>query len=140
MSYTATNWQTGDVITAEKLNHIEGGIESAGQVDTGDAVVINASLSGQNVVFDKTYAELLPLAYDGDMFYVKYPEGGSYEGFYYSTVVGEQESIGLDASNPQFLTEREGAGSALIIEVKTFFVTSDGVVTQGSQTYTLNSD
>ena len=29
MSYEKTNWQKGDVITAEKLNKIENGIESA---------------------------------------------------------------------------------------------------------------
>lgn len=29
MSYTKTTWQTGDVITAEKLNKMEDGIESA---------------------------------------------------------------------------------------------------------------
>ena len=29
MSYTPTNWQTGDTITAEKLNNMEGGIEAS---------------------------------------------------------------------------------------------------------------
>lgn len=29
MSYTPTNWQTGDTITAEKLNNMENGIENA---------------------------------------------------------------------------------------------------------------
>lgn len=29
MSYVKTVWETGDVITAEKLNNIEGGIEGA---------------------------------------------------------------------------------------------------------------
>lgn len=29
MSYTPTNWQTGDTITAEKLNNMESGIENA---------------------------------------------------------------------------------------------------------------
>ena len=29
MSYTKTNWQTGDVITAEKLNKLENGVEAA---------------------------------------------------------------------------------------------------------------
>lgn len=29
MSYNKNTWQTGDVITAEKLNHLEGGIEEA---------------------------------------------------------------------------------------------------------------
>jgi hypothetical protein len=28
MSYTPTNWQTGDTVTAEKLNHMEQGIAS----------------------------------------------------------------------------------------------------------------
>lgn len=30
MSYTPTNWQTGDIVTAEKMNKIEGGIQSSG--------------------------------------------------------------------------------------------------------------
>ena len=28
MAYTPTNWQTGDVVTAEKMNHIEDGIKN----------------------------------------------------------------------------------------------------------------
>ena len=30
MSYIPTNWQTGDIVTAEKMNKIEGGIQSSG--------------------------------------------------------------------------------------------------------------
>ena len=30
MSYTPTNWQDGDLITAEKLNHLEGGVADGG--------------------------------------------------------------------------------------------------------------
>lgn len=41
MSYTPTNWQTGDTITAEKLNNIETGIET---LDTSD---------GENIIFAK---------------------------------------------------------------------------------------
>ena len=32
MAYEKTNWQTGDTVTAEKLNHVESGIAAAGQV------------------------------------------------------------------------------------------------------------
>lgn len=32
MAYEKTNWQTGDTVTAEKLNHAEQGIADAGQV------------------------------------------------------------------------------------------------------------
>lgn len=44
MSYTPTNWQTGDTITAEKLNNIETGIEA---LDTGGGG------SGENIIFAK---------------------------------------------------------------------------------------
>lgn len=33
MSYTPTTWATGDTITAEKLNHLEGGVEAADGAD-----------------------------------------------------------------------------------------------------------
>lgn len=54
MSYTPYNWQTGDTITAERLNNMEGGIEIA------DPFVITltptaADLSG---TMDKTPAEI----------------------------------------------------------------------------------
>ena len=39
MSYTPTEWKTGDVITAEKLNHIEDGIMSAGSVYLAEMVM-----------------------------------------------------------------------------------------------------
>ena len=32
MSYTPTNWQTGDTVTAERLNKMEGGIQAANDV------------------------------------------------------------------------------------------------------------
>ncbi len=41
MSYTPTNWQTGDTITAEKLNKMEGGIALAGNsVETAPVTLI----------------------------------------------------------------------------------------------------
>ena len=33
MSYTPTNWQTGDTITAQKLNHMEDGISQSASYD-----------------------------------------------------------------------------------------------------------
>ena len=40
MSYTPTNWQTGDIITAERLNKLENGV---------------AALSNYDIVFTQTY-------------------------------------------------------------------------------------
>lgn len=39
MSYTPTNWNTGDTITASALNKIEQGIANAGSISVIDAVI-----------------------------------------------------------------------------------------------------
>jgi hypothetical protein len=58
MSYTPTNWATGDVITAEKLNKLEQGVASA-----GGALV----LTDTNGTLDKTWQEI----HDADFAVVK---------------------------------------------------------------------
>lgn len=57
MSYDKQNWQTGDVITANKLNHIEDGIAGAGG---GGVLVVNVTTpdQGQTFVADKTFEQL----------------------------------------------------------------------------------
>ena len=60
MGYTPTNWATGDVITAEKLNNMESGIVGAGK----GFFVIHATgvADPQNTTtqptLDKTFAEI----------------------------------------------------------------------------------
>ena len=58
MSYTPTNWQTGDTITAEKLNKMESGISANDTALTPFVVTLiptGADLSG---TMDKTVAEI----------------------------------------------------------------------------------
>lgn len=57
MSYDKQNWQTGDVITANKLNHIEDGIAGAGG---GGMLVISAVYDEQTdtTTLDKTWQEI----------------------------------------------------------------------------------
>lgn len=55
MSYTPTNWQTGDTITAEKLNNMEGGIENANEPFVITFTPTAQDLSG---TMDKTVAEI----------------------------------------------------------------------------------
>ena len=50
MAYTPTNWQNGDVVTAEKMNKLENGVTNA---DKG-ALVVNVVDS----VLDKTWQEI----------------------------------------------------------------------------------
>ena len=52
MSYEKTTWTNGDVITAEKLNHIENGIENQ------DFVIVTFSQENDTWIADKTLVEL----------------------------------------------------------------------------------
>lgn len=63
MSYIPTTWETGDVITAEKLNNMESGIAGAGGSGAGLFVihatgVAHPSNPQTQPTFDKTYAEV----------------------------------------------------------------------------------
>lgn len=55
MSYTPTNWQRGDTITAEKLNNMESGIENANEPFIVTLTPTAADFSG---TMDKTVAEI----------------------------------------------------------------------------------
>ncbi len=63
MSYEKTTWVNGDVITAEKLNHIEEGIKNAGDL-------IEVHIIGENYALDMTYAEILNAIQAGKMLYI----------------------------------------------------------------------
>ena len=56
MSYTPTNWQTGDTITAEKLNNIEQGIGSIKVINPPSEIVdaiLTAIMTADNNTFLK---------------------------------------------------------------------------------------
>lgn len=55
MSYTPTQWQTGDTITAEKLNNMESGIENANEPFIVTLTPTAADFSG---AMDKTVSEI----------------------------------------------------------------------------------
>lgn len=53
MSYIPTNWVTGDIITAEKLNKAEDGIASA-----NSALIVNISWNEATGTFDTKYKDI----------------------------------------------------------------------------------
>lgn len=62
MSYTPTQWENGDIVTAEKLNHMESGIQNSGAL----VLHINYVVIGQETVtVDKTAGEIFEAAYSG---------------------------------------------------------------------------
>lgn len=62
MSYTPTNWQTDDTVTAEKLNKMESGIQTA-----VDPFVVTLTPTAQDFsgVMDKTVGEIFEAYQNG---------------------------------------------------------------------------
>lgn len=54
MSYTPTEWNTGDIVTAEKLNKLENGVASGG------IFIVNTLVDEQTLrpILDKTWQEI----------------------------------------------------------------------------------
>ena len=72
MSYTPTQWSTGDTITASSMNKIEQGIANA-----GGALICNSSydqISGKYVL-DKTVQEIYDALLSGTPAYIKFQYG-----------------------------------------------------------------
>lgn len=70
MAYTPTTWNTGDDVTATKLNKIENGIANA-----GSAVICNLTNSGSGYVLDKTVQEIYDALENGTSAYIRYRYG-----------------------------------------------------------------
>ena len=81
MSYTPTNWQTGDTITAEKLNNMESGIAKSAVYDMlVTATVTSDSIGIRSVSVDKTASEVsvaVSLGRNVGMLFVVVPYNGT---------------------------------------------------------------
>lgn len=59
MAYTPTEWQSGDIVTSEKLNKIENGIAGAGGGGaSGGGEVLVANMTPNTGELDKTWQEI----------------------------------------------------------------------------------
>lgn len=104
MSYTPTEWTNGDVITAEKLNHIESGVEESYNNEE-TLLVTFTTTNSQDYTCDKTYSEIEQAIADGKIVIGR-------------LVVSMQEQItgGFYLSNVAYMTEisgMEGVGFTL---------------------------
>lgn len=67
MSYAPTEWKTGDIITAEKLNNMESGI-------VGSAKVLFVSSDDETGLYNKTWNEIKNALSDGVLCLVVYSD------------------------------------------------------------------
>ena len=66
MAYTKNTWNTGDIVSSQKLNHMEDGIAGAYEV-----MVINNT----EEMLDKTWQEIYDAMAQGKLCVVKYDSG-----------------------------------------------------------------
>lgn len=63
MAYTPTEWQTGDVVTAEKLNKIESAIEECSSKVPSMSGLVEASINPETniVTINKSFSDLFAI-------------------------------------------------------------------------------
>lgn len=93
MSYEKQTWKNGDIITEDKLNHIEDGIAEVGSSGGGGGMAIHINTVDSAQVMDKTWQEITDAISAGIIPIVveSYPPG-----VYLSIVIGSgfDESTG----------------------------------------------
>lgn len=154
MSYTPTQWQTGDTITAEKLNHMEDGIAAAASGGGSSNVLIvhgtiDPSGEGQEfpMTIDKTADEIVAAEYS--VLIVDVGPGESYElpevtryqvegtlAVTWGTQMGGQEFMGAFFSNQGYFQMAESESPIVTIH-PTLGTRNEGVypVTAIDETY-----
>lgn len=76
MAYTPNEWACGETITAEKLNHMEDGIESANSGGT-EPLILQVVQDGDDVRLDKTFGEIKSAFNGGKPIYMIASQGGA---------------------------------------------------------------
>ena len=120
MAYEKQTWANGDIITADKLNHIESGIESASSGGGGgggdeEIFVLHASVESSVVTFTETADEIVS-AYMAGKLLVVYDEDGSvyHESYFYYDSYDDVETLQLYFDSPQLFTTKTGVSHGQI--------------------------
>lgn len=88
MSYEKQTWQTGDVVTSAKLNHMEDGIAAGG------VLVVNVNMVGETPTCDKTAGEMAAAYLSGGVVVAVPAESSDYNDNYYLVVWAEWSADG----------------------------------------------
>ena len=127
MAYTPTEWQTGDIVTAEKLNKIEGGIEECSSNIPSVSGLVEGSMDTETDIatINKSFNDLVAITQAGVLpFLIISAEGGTACGTFIGSVytdgvyvahftTGSDSVIMFFSSDPNsfMTTENPGGGS-----------------------------
>lgn len=108
MSYTPTEWATGDVITAEKLNNMESGIVGAGST----LMVTATGNPDTGITLNKTFGEIKEAIMAGSLFYVQ--------------MLQTQAEMTVCVQQPaESFSFNEGGGGAIVVRGDAFSALTD---------------
>lgn len=122
MAYTPNEWQCGDIVTAEKLNHIEKGVAEV-SANSG-AFVITATGTMPNLTGDKTPTELFEAIDQGRVCLIEWDASqGARQSVlrYYLIQYG---------TNPKMAWFSQASATGQNYSVETLKMSADGTITK----------
>lgn len=124
MAYTKQTWNTGETITADKLNHMEDGIASSGgDTDTFKITEIINQQTGKPSL-NKTYSEIIEAIESGKLAYIQFGNTR----FYFSNCVTAGD--GSEVLNFSLVDTSEiASGTMYLGSVRVF---NDNTLTMGA--------
>ena len=97
MAYEKQTWQTGDVVTAEKLNHLEGGVAAAGSM-----LIVHETYDENTSTYtlDKTWQEIYDALISGIaiLFQADFNEEDKVEQSFFNTAYITDDSFVCDGN------------------------------------------
>lgn len=134
MSYTPTNWQTGDTITAEKLNNMESGIENA---NNPFIVTLTPTAEDFSGTMDKTVGEINEAYEAGRKIVFRVYSGATEYNDVEVTVVFKDENYAYPSFNAYLIVTSGSAGFDGIIFAFTSVTNTGTKSTYSTAVYTL---
>lgn len=108
MSYTKTTWATGDVVSSEKLNHLEQGVYDASNGTFIITVTPDTEADGGSCTADKTFAEVLDAYNNGKLPIVLFYSNPAFSEILYPySIVNFSSTYGTAVFNAIVFTEIE---------------------------------
>ena len=116
MSYISTNWKTGDIVTSEKLNHMEDGIANSESVMIITVVTEDPAQSAKNLLrakindkfLDKTWQQIFDALNTGKVCVIKNGDE-TYVEIDFVTTAGERDGSYIVMSNKDVTYEASSA-------------------------------
>ena len=134
MSYTPTEWKTGDVITADKLNNMENGVVNAGLfIINGSGWDPSHNASHEIITIDKTYNEIVA-AYTSGKRLVIYMAAANFGTFAFNlSSIRNHEEVVSFVFNGDYLDFSDAEEYGVLCNVATITIVSQGAIITSKQ-------